>query len=256
MISGERIRQAREIRGLTQADLGELVGLHQSNIARLEQGIYQPLDPIAQGIAMATGFPIAFFREDPTVDFPAGSLMYRKRASLKSHQKSMLRQFGSLLFELGIHLGKKVGTISLTLPESVGDPVKDAERTRATLGFSPGEPIANLIRAIERVGVFVIAVHLKVDEHDAFSLWAKGEKSIPVLVVSAGKSGDRLRFSVAHELGHIMLHRGIIAGTKIHEREADAFASELLLPSRSMKLEMVPPINLTKLAELKARRGG
>lgn len=204
---------------------------------------------------MATGFPLTFFRDDPKVDFPAGSLMYRKRASLKSHQKSMLRQFGSLLFELGMQLSAKVGTISLTLPESVGDPVSDAVRTRVSLGFSPEEPIVNLIRAIERVGVFVIAVHLKVDEHDAFSLWAREEKSIPVLVVSAGKSGDRLRFSVAHELGHIMLHRGIIAGTKIHEREADAYASELLLPSRSMRLEMIPPINLTKLAELKARWG-
>ena len=105
------------------------------------------------------------------------------------------------------------------------------------------------------MGVFVVAIHLKVDEHDAFSLWAKGEASTPVLVVSGGKSGDRLRFSVAHELGHIMLHRGVTAGIKVHEREADAFASELLLPGRSMKLEMVPPINLTKLAELKARWG-
>jgi Zn-dependent peptidase ImmA (M78 family) len=162
---------------------------------------------------------------------------------------------GSLLFELGMHLRNKVGSISLMLPESVGDPVFDAERTRASLGFSADEPITNLIRAIERIGVFVVAIHLKVDEHDAFSLWAKEEKSVPVIVVSAGKSGDRLRFSVAHELGHIMLHRGIIAGTKIHEREADVYASELLLPSRSMRLEMIPPINLTKLAELKARWG-
>lgn len=255
MISGTRIKQAREIRGLNQAELAELVGLHQSNIARLEQGFYQPLDPIIQGIAMATGFPIAFFEHDPEVEFPSGSLMYRKRASLRSPQKSMLRQIGSLLFEIGIRLGNEVGKISLKLPPSSGDPVIDAQRIRENLGFSAADPITNLIRAVELTGVFVIAIHLEIDEHDAFSLWAKADQPLPVLVVSSGKSGDRLRFSVAHELGHVMLHRGLLAAGKVEEREANAFASELLLPSMAMKLEMVPPLNLIKLAELKARWG-
>ena len=204
---------------------------------------------------MATGFPISFFRNDPTVDFPLGSLMYRKRASLKSQQKSMLRQLGSLLFEIGMQLGKEVGAVSLRLPEPEGDPVVDAQRTRESFGFSPNEPIPNVMRAIEKAGVFVVAVHFDMDEHDAFSLWAKADTAKPVLVVSSGKSGDRLRFSLAHELGHIMLHRGVVSANKVHEREANAYASELLLPSMAMKIEMVPPLNLTKLAELKARWG-
>jgi Zn-dependent peptidase ImmA (M78 family)/DNA-binding XRE family transcriptional regulator len=255
MISGQRIKQAREICGLTQAQLADLVGLNQSNIARLEQGFYQPLDPISQGIAMATGFPLAFFRDEPVIDFPPGSLMYRKRAALKSQHKSMLRQLARLLFEIGAELGKEIGTISPKLPESTGDAVLDAQRTREAFGFSKDAPITNLVRAVERLGVFVIALSQDIDDHDAFSLWAQTDCPRPILAMSTGKAGDRLRFSVAHELGHLLLHRNIMSATKIHEREADTFASELLLPSFAMKLEMVPPLNLSKLAELKARWG-
>lgn len=255
MISGDRIRQAREMAGLTQVELAETVGLHQSNIARLEQGFFQPLDTVVQGIAMSTGFPLAFFRDDLIIDFPLGSLMYRKRIALKSQHKSMLRQTGSLLFEVGMQLSKDVGGIPVALPSTTGVPSEDAQRVRKALGFNEHEPIANLIRAVEKVGVFVIALALDIDKHDAFSLWAKTAEPRPVLIVSSGKPGDRLRFSVAHELGHLILHRNVVAGAKIHEREANAFAAELLLPSFAMKLAMVPPLTLTKLAELKAQWG-
>lgn len=255
MISGERIRQAREIRGMTQAELAEKVSLHQSNIARLEQGIYQPLDTVVQAVALATGFPVPFFREDPIVDFPQGSLLYRKRASLRTGHKSMLRQTSSVLFEIGLRLSREAGEIPMRLPATTGDPERDARNVREVFGYEENQPLINLVRAIEQLGVFVIALTKDIDDHDAFSLWAKSDQVKPVLVLSIAKPGDRLRFSLAHELGHLMLHKGITAGVKVHERQADAFASELLLPTTAMLDEMVPPLNLTRLAELKARWG-
>jgi Zn-dependent peptidase ImmA (M78 family) len=217
--------------------------------------VYQALEPIVEGIAMATGFPLTFFRDDPVIDFPPGSLLYRKRATLKSSHKATLRQISRLLLEIGLTLGRQIGTVSPKLPDTTGDPRRDARLVRRALGFSSDEPITNLIRSIEKTGVFVIALWLEVDEHDAFSVWAKAEQPKPVLVVSSGKSGDRLRFSLSHELGHLVLHRGIVSGTKMHERQADTFASELLMPAHAMKTEMIPPLNLTKLADLKARWG-
>ena len=73
MINGDRVRQARELRGLTQTDLAERVGVNQSMIAHIESGRSQPSDAITEAIALQTGFPPAFFRQEATTNFPMGS---------------------------------------------------------------------------------------------------------------------------------------------------------------------------------------
>ncbi len=254
MTSAERIRQAREISGLTQQELAERVGLNQSNIARLEQGFIEPVDAIVAGIAIATGFPVDFFRVDPRVNISAGSLLYRKRVKLKSSHRATLRQTARLLLELHSAMAERCGDVPTTVSVSKNSPIDAAKEVRATLGLAPGQPIQNLVRAVERLGVFVIALPFDIDEHDAFSTWATSSEK-PILAISSGKSGDRLRFSVAHELGHLILHRSVGVADKTHEREADLFASELLIPQAAMLLEMVPPLSLEKLAELKAHWG-
>jgi hypothetical protein len=74
-----------------------------------------------------------------------------------------------------------------------------------------------------------------------------------VIVVAGEAPGDRLRFSVAHELGHLILHREHGESEKEMDDEADRFASEFLLPEEPMRHELIPPITLTGLAQLKPR---
>ncbi len=74
-------------------------------------------------------------------------------------------------------------------------------------------------------------------------------------MVSNDKPGDRQRFSLAHELGHLVMHDSFPEGLKKIEDEADKFASEFLLPEEAMRSAIEPPVTLTNLGELKPRWG-
>jgi hypothetical protein len=72
-----------------------------------------------------------------------------------------------------------------------------------------------------------------------------------VIVVTATTAGDRRRFSVAHELGHLVLHQVPQGSPHAVEQQADLFAAAFLLPEAAMRQVLVPPITLTTLADLK-----
>src|ERR1700733_3043098 len=100
MINGDRIKQAREIAGLTQEALGLACGIHQSHVALFEQNLRQPQEETLKLIALATKFPISFFSREPAPEFPLGSLLYRRRKSMSSQDRDKVRQSGRLIFEV------------------------------------------------------------------------------------------------------------------------------------------------------------
>ncbi len=255
-VSGDRIRQAREIAGLTQAALAKLAEVDQSTVARWERDLLAASEDQLQRISLATKFPVAFFRRSSGPEFPFGSLMNRARKSLLSEDRDRLRQLGRLTFELASTLADQFAPVAIHIPQaSADDPRKAAELTRNAFGLSPDTPLTSIINRLERNGVFVFAVPDEIDEHDAYSLWADTVPRKPVIVVSAGKPGDRLRWNVAHELGHLVMHRSFDGSHVEREDQANLFASELLLPSAVMRVELQPPFTLTKFAELKSKWG-
>jgi Zn-dependent peptidase ImmA (M78 family)/DNA-binding XRE family transcriptional regulator len=260
-INGDRIKQAREIKGYTQADLAERIGKSQSTIAHLErnskQFLLQPSDDIVEAIALQTGFPVGFFYQESGPEFPLGSLLYRSRHStLKREDKHRFHQLGRLIYEIAEKLADQVTPIEVRIPKIVNeDPLIAARVTRAKLGLSPDTPIRNLLNQIEKNGVFVFAIPYEIDEQDGYSGWADSNPRRPVIVITGGKPGDRQRFTLAHELGHLVMHHTFPRGLSKVESEADIFASELLLPEDAMRREIDPPVTLTTLAELKPRWG-
>jgi Zn-dependent peptidase ImmA (M78 family) len=88
---------------------------------------------------------------------------------------------------------------------------------------------------------------------DAFSCWPELEPRRPLIAVANQPHGDRARFSVAHELGHLVMHHPPRGTVGEMEKEADQFAAEFLLPEVSMRQELVRPVTLTSIAQLKVR---
>jgi transcriptional regulator with XRE-family HTH domain len=82
MFSGRRIRQARELRRLTQTELARKIGVGQSAIAHVESGFQNPSRSLVTKIAMHTHFPVSFFATDPLTEFPVQSLLFRAKASM------------------------------------------------------------------------------------------------------------------------------------------------------------------------------
>ena len=255
MINPARLQQARELCGLTQTVLARQVGVHQSAIAQFEGGRVQPSLEVLAAIGRATGFPPAFFRRPSGLAWPQGSLRFRARAAMTARQRRQAWWCAQTLYELMASMAVQAEYPAPHLPRLDSDPVAAAAAAREALGLPPDGPIGPLIRTLERAGVWVVAIPVPLPRRDACSAWAGGDGSTPVIVVAATTAGDRRRFSVAHEVGHLVLHRIPQGSPHELERQADLFAEAFLLPAAAMRDALGPPVTLTTLADLKARWG-
>jgi len=250
MTYGDRIRQARELLGWTQEHLAEKLGVRQPVIAQLEAGLYQGRGLTAT-IAFRTGFPPAFFTDPYIEDFPLGSLQFRGHSRLMRRDRQQAHRYGQLVYELYRRVGVKYRRQELRLPRIVtGNYVQAATATRSAMGLPPDTPIKNLVNSAEKIGVVVLGLPVTLDGRNAFSVWAH---ETPIIAISAGMPGDRIRLTVAHELGHLVMHQAIHGTIKAVEKEAFAFGGELLLPTVAMHQEMVPPVTLSTLVPLKTK---
>src|ERR1051325_2667629 len=171
-VNGDRVKQAREIKGLTQEELGIKIGKSQSTIAHLERNskqlLLQPSVGVIEAIAFETGFPVGFFYQESGPEFPLGSLLYRSRHSiLKREDKHRFHQLGRLIYEIASKMAEQVTPIEMRIPKVIGeDPATAARVTRAKLGLSPDAPVRNLLNQIEKNGVLVFAIPYEIDEQD------------------------------------------------------------------------------------------
>lgn len=255
MIYGERIKQAREICSLTQAQLAQRAGVKQSAIAQYEADQIAPLQETLEAIAKETDFLPSFFEQQPIEDFPLGSLCFRARNSLSKRQRNQAYQCAKTMFEIVLKAAPILRLPRPQLPIIQERPITAARVVRSAFGLSPDTPINKLIRILEKNGVIVITLPLFMPKLDAFSTWAKQKTEYPIVVLTPGNSADRIRFSLAHELGHLVIHQPARGQLAKIEEEANEFAAEFLLPEDAMRNELLPPITLSRLAKLKLRWG-
>ena len=255
MIYGERIKQAREISGFTQKQLADQIGITQSAIAYVESGRIVPSWDVAEAIASATDVLSTFFQQEPFAAFPIGSLSYRARTSLKASRRNQAYQFAKLTVEHYRRLAAPLDLPCLNIPPPAEDPISAARSARLVLGLDPNAPIGHLINILERNGFVVMTLPIFIEELDAFSTWATIDCERPIIAMADGKSTDRMRFSISHELAHLILHKGMPGRISILEKEAQAFAAEFLLPEGPMQESLSASMTLTSAARLKLRWG-
>jgi Zn-dependent peptidase ImmA (M78 family)/transcriptional regulator with XRE-family HTH domain len=250
-MKGERIRQAREISGLTQTELSGYLGITQAALAQIEAGVYAPSQSVLSEIASRTGFDFHFLdREEPPIEFPSGSILYRTKAKVSAKDKARAHRLAQLAFELVVTLRQHLKDIPVLIPRITDDPVSAARITRNSLGLSPDTPISNIVSAIERAGVLILPIPLHIEGFDGFSAWVRGT---PVICMLAGKIGFRSRFTVSEELAHLIMHHPLRIPVEQAEAEAREFTGEFVLPEEAMRREMIPPVTLASLAPLKNR---
>lgn len=270
MANPNRIRQARELARLTQTQLAEAIGVKQAAIAQFESGTSQPTEITLEAIARELEFPVPFFQKEDPPNFPLGSLLFRKHTTVAAIDRSEVHRIGQLEYELAASLAQKVrikpafnlSQINLEQIERSYTPtqfIKEAAiATRSLFGFAPDQPIPNLIRTVEKTGAFVLLLPKHFDKCDAYSHWVSVDGSSmtasnkqPIIVLSNGFPGDRMRFTVAHELGHLILHQNLKWISTDVEDEANTFAQEFLLPEEIMRQQIESPVTLISLARLK-----
>ena len=252
-IHGSRVKQARELSRITQTQIADAAGVNQSTIARIESDRmpFPPAD-LLNSIAQQTGVAVGFFSRKPMEPLPEGSLNYRARAKPAVGAQRQALQYAALLVEQTQTMSQRLSLPKLQLP-SGEDPSNLAQATRNTLRIKPNTPVPHLINHLERHGVLVLGLPLKLEKIDAFSAWTEIEGPRPFLGLSNGCPGERTRYSVAHELGHLVMHKGLDGRIQNLEDEANQFAAEFLLPEEAMRHILNRNFTISQAVQLKKR---
>lgn len=250
----QRLQRARKAAGLSLRALGDMVGLSHASIKKYEDGDAMPASDVLIKIARSLGVRVEYFFRPENVALEG--VEYRKRSSLPKKRLDAITHEIIDMVERRIELENlfpappvKVFELISDLPvriESLNEIEKIADDVRNTWGLGL-DPIPDLIDVLETHGVRVFMVH---DEtSDKFDGLAAKVNGMPVVVVSSNWPGDRQRFTLAHELGHLMLNGRLADGIN-EEKACNRFAGAFLLPAASIRQELGPHRNAIELKEL------
>src|SRR6185437_2384753 len=173
---------------------------------------------------------------------------FRAHTCMGKRELAEGHRHAQVMLEVFLKLRKNARPIPVKIPHSGASPVVAAKATRSVLGLDSKSPVPHLLNILEWHGVVALVIP-DVPSRDAFSFWFDG---LPVMALSANRSGDRSRLSIAHELGHLVLHNGK-SRLEVDDHEADDFAGEFLMPEASMLEEIRTPVTLSSIAALKPR---
>lgn len=243
---------AREYRELTQTELSKSVsGLSQPNLSRFEKGLDILSEAVQQRIIEFLKFPAEFYTR--RVGNFIENAHYRKKAAIS---KSLINKFeiscrliGYIIDELAETIEYPPFKLSQLDVDDGYEPTYIAQYNRRVLSLKPEEPVKNIVNLLESSGIIISEVNAD-EKFDGVSFFT--DKGYPVIIINRNYSNDRKRFTLAHELGHILMHNNNtpISGYREKEKEANEFASEFLMPESAIK-NTLRVIKLSDLASLK-----
>lgn len=241
---------AREFEGWTQTELADRLRVSQGTVSKIEEGIMQADPRLISEISKVFGRPEVFFTQVPGHSLTLeGS--FRKKSALT---KKLLKSTDARMNIERLQLNRLVDASSLELkdppycdPDAYpGGPVEIARLVRSHYGVGNG-PIENLVELVEKAGCFVRYIDYGTLLVDGFAVLSGA--NVPIIFINRAFPSDRRRLTLAHEFGHVIMHRMIRPNI---EDEAFAFAGELLMPQSEIKSSLYP-LNLEKLARLKLK---
>lgn len=247
------MRIARQARGWSQTELSRQSGVSQGYLSKLENGMIDPLDDVVDKLSASLDFPRAYFFEPDHISGLPVSVhsMYRKKASVGQRAQDRLEaEINIRLMHIrrllkAVDFGSELELPSFELDEFNMDAEQIAGLLRRTWEV-PSGPMRNLIGWMERAGLIIF--HADFDGLAVDGVTVRQSGLPPCVFLNRGQPADRQRFTLAHELGHIIMHR---LPSPSMEDEANAFASALLMPASDIKRALGKKVTIQKLAALK-----
>jgi Zn-dependent peptidase ImmA (M78 family)/transcriptional regulator with XRE-family HTH domain len=231
----------REARGWTQTDLAENSGLSQAVISKIETGSLELSGERLMDLAKALDCPPGVLVKAETLPgIEITCLHHRRRASTMTvgvmkriEAVTHLTRISVEGLLAGIELVPDAGLARMPIGDDQSAAVI-ARELRIRWGV-PAGPIKNLVALIESAGIVIVVRDLGTTGQDAVSTWPQESNRPPIMLVNSGLAPDRLRFTLAHELGHLVMHT---APGEEQESEANIFAGEFLAPEQEITPEL------------------
>ena len=250
-VNPEMIALARQSRGLSQRELAQKLSITPALLSKMESGIRTATIENLRKIVEILDYPLDFFyNNESTYGLGISEMYHRRRQDISNRTLDRIHaQVNIVTMSLnkllrGVDIGEKEFR-TLDIDEFNGNASEVVRSLRAMWNIPPG-PIRNVTTIIEHARGIVIPFDFGTNRIDALSYW-RGS-SVPLFFVNTNIPGDRLRFSLCHELGHAIMHQNYPLPDI--EKQADTFAAEFLMPEREIRSQL-QDVTIEKLAILK-----
>jgi Zn-dependent peptidase ImmA (M78 family)/transcriptional regulator with XRE-family HTH domain len=257
-----RLTQARRLAEKTKRAVSEEVGVSPAAVGQWESGAAAPRPDHIARLGVLLDVPPAFFATGRRyVRLDVGDAHFRSLRSTPAALRAKGIAFTEQVWELAHALETRVQFPPVHLPgfaggevqpgQYAGDPAAAAAELRRQWDLGQ-EPIPHLVRTMERHGLIVTLVAFAGAATKTVDAFSTSHLPRPIIVLTPDRANDvyRHRFTAAHELGHLLLHGDTAPGDAVQEKEADAFAAELLTPREVITPQLPARVELHELERL------
>ncbi|MBL7745857.1 MAG: ImmA/IrrE family metallo-endopeptidase [Chitinophagaceae bacterium] len=253
VINPKMILLARESRGLTQQSLAERINTNKAQLSRMENGEVSLSGDMLLSMAEATSYPAHFFFQKG--DVVPVNLAYRKRQHVPAKiiapieaQVNIMRMHAEILLDI---LKIPLPALPVHQVTEEKNPAAIAALTRSAWNVKT-PVIDNLIQLLEEKGLLINLFDFGTERVDSKSILTGSR--FPLIFLNASLLGDRQRFSLAYELGHLIMHTfTVVPHNRNVAHEANEFAAEFLMPADEIRKDFEKGVSLPLLGELKRK---
>jgi len=244
-VIGQNLKSARESAQISQDDFAQKLGISRATLSAIENG-HSTIDSTKLlEAARLLGRPVSEFFSERIEET---ALLYRaaENTIAPEHARKDFERFCRAYRELEEIV--EVADSVLPPPEYAEPQFADvkafaelvAASERQRLGIGPLEPINNMFKVLDEQGVRIFLYPL--DGHDVWGISAYSARFGACIFVNALTTVERRIFSLAHEYGHLVMHRRMFnapapkgKADKTAELMADAFAANFLVPADALR---------------------
>jgi Zn-dependent peptidase ImmA (M78 family)/transcriptional regulator with XRE-family HTH domain len=248
-----RLRVARELVGLSQAQLASSVNLSPAAISQFESGAARPSAETVAALGDALDVPPQFFYH-LLIETHEGFFRSLRRTAVADRRRAravayVAHDLALVAAEAGEFPASQVPHIMVSSLEASLDEIEGIAAGVRAHWQVPSGPVGNVARLLESNGIVVIRLPLQSSDVDAFSLPFEDH---PVVVLGSDKNDRaRSRFDGAHELAHLVMHGEQIWGVKQVEDQAHRFAAAFLMPADEILDDLPRTVDWPRLFDLK-----
>ncbi|RHD89898.1 ImmA/IrrE family metallo-endopeptidase [Agathobacter rectalis] len=247
--NGKRLKAARLYRGLTISEEAKMSDISKQAISQFENGKTEPRLETLMKIMQVLRFPREYFYENPEDKVVIGDTYFRSLSSTSNKERLAQIECVKLLVAIYRGIDEYIAFPELnlyTVPEDFDFDIEALAKNVRKFWNIGNDRILNLVSILEKNGVIVSTRFTNGNKIDAYSQIENiNDKIIAVIILGDDKENAfRRNFSVAHELGHLLLDDfyDIEGMSKIEYKEMEdtmnRFAGALLVPEELYRMDL------------------
>ncbi|WP_052594755.1 helix-turn-helix domain-containing protein [Aureispira sp. CCB-QB1] len=258
-IVGYRIKSARKLKGLSLQNVADELGVSKQMVSKYENGVSIPPSSKLLSLSKLFDQKVDYFFRSFKIEL--GEVNFRKKSSFSAKKENSLKEQIKIKLENYLWIESVLGidsSFNNIISNKTINSILDIEAVVLSLrnSWSIGvDPIYNIIQLLEDKEIKIIEIYDADDKFDGLATYI--DNKYPVIVVNGNFPVERKRFTLLHELGHLLLQ---IPRCELAEEEkfCHRFASEFLLPRKMLINEFGGKrkhISFTELVSIQKKYG-